>query len=63
MRGIEGRSDLFSLVAGVRLTESGEALPTFKISRGDPLGRSYAEEIARRHGISLSQILDMQKHD
>lgn len=63
LRGIDGRSDLFSLVAGVDLTDDGETLPTFKISRGDPLGRSYAEEIAKRHGISLSQILDMQKPD
>jgi hypothetical protein len=31
--------------------------PTFQILRGMPHGRGYAREIARRHGISLEQIL------
>ncbi len=59
-RTVNGRSDLFGLVAGVELTENGETRPTFKITPGAPLGRSYAQEIARLHGISLKQILAMQ---
>lgn len=57
---IEGPSTLFSLVAGVRFTnDSPDAapLPTFQITRGRPMGRGYAREIARRHGISLEQIM------
>lgn len=57
---IEGPSLLFSLVAGVRFTDDSPdaaALPTFQITRGRPMGRGYAREIARRHGISLEQIM------
>ncbi len=54
---VEGASRLCSLVAGVELDESGAAHPTYRITRGLPQGRSYAQEIARRHGISLAQIL------
>ncbi len=54
---VQGESALFSLVAGVRLNDAGEAQPTFRIERGAPHGRGYAREIARRHGISLEQIL------
>jgi DNA mismatch repair protein MutS len=54
---VDGDSALFSLVAGVRLNADGEAQPTFQILRGMPHGRGYAREIARRHGISLEQIL------
>lgn len=57
-QGIDARSRLYSLVAGIRLTAEGVAQPTYQIQRGEPLGRSYAHEIARRHGISLTQILD-----
>jgi DNA mismatch repair protein MutS len=55
---ISGDSNIFSLVAGINVDQNGEPVRTFKISRGKPLGRSYAREIARRHGISLQQILD-----
>lgn len=55
---VSGPSGLFCLVAGIELHENGEAQPTFQITRGLPLGRSYAQEIARRFGISLEQILD-----
>jgi DNA mismatch repair ATPase MutS len=55
---IEGDSRLCSLVAGIAISDDGRPLPTFHITRGMPLGRSYAQEIARRHGISLEQILD-----
>ncbi len=54
---VEGASGLFSLIAAVKLSEDGETLRTFRIERGLPLGRSYAQEIARLHGISLEQIL------
>lgn len=57
---VAGESDFFSLVAGVRFDDAGQAVPTFQITRGLPLGRSYAEEIARRHGISLEQILALR---
>lgn len=52
-----GDSRIFSLVAVVRLTPEGEVERTFRIERGAPHGKSYAREIARRHGISLEQIL------
>jgi DNA mismatch repair protein MutS len=54
---VEPRSLLFSLVAGIKLDENGKPVPTYQITRGEPLGRSYAQEIARRHGISLAQIM------
>ncbi len=54
---VDGESDLFSLVAGVRLDADANGQPTFEIVRGAPQGRGYAREIARRHGISLAQIL------
>lgn len=57
---IAGPSGLCSLVAGIEISATGEALPTFHITRGLPLGRSYAQEIARRHGISLAQILALR---
>ncbi len=55
---VHGTSNLFSLVAGIELKDDGTAIPTYQITRGEPLGRSYAQEIARRHGISLAQILE-----
>jgi DNA mismatch repair ATPase MutS len=54
---VPGDSKLISLVAGVRLTEDGHALPTFQITRGQPLQSGYAQEIARQHGITLAQII------
>jgi dsDNA-specific endonuclease/ATPase MutS2 len=48
---------LFSLIASVRIADDGQVQPTFEIKKGLPLGRSYAQEIARRHGINLEQIL------
>jgi DNA mismatch repair protein MutS len=54
---VSGDSRIFSLIAAVRLTPEGEAERTFRIERGAPHGKSYAREIARRHGISLEQIL------
>ncbi len=54
---VEGDSRVISLVAGVQETPDNRVAPTFKITSGAPLGSSYAREIARRHGISLDQIL------
>ncbi len=54
---VEGSSRIFSLIATVQLDIEGQTLRTFRIERGLPLGRSYAQEIARLHGISLEQIL------
>jgi DNA mismatch repair protein MutS len=54
---VPGESRLYSLVAGVEKREDGSFAPTHRITRGVPLGRSYAQEIARQHGISLDQIL------
>ncbi len=59
---ISGDSTLFSLVAGIRVTDD-HAVPTFEIARGQPLGRSYAHEIARRYGISLEQILQARSNN
>jgi DNA mismatch repair ATPase MutS len=56
-RDVEGTSRLFCLTAAVRQNEQGQTVRTFRIERGLPHGRSYAEEIARLHGISLEQIL------
>lgn len=59
-QAVSGTSSLMSLVAGVTQNEDGRALPTFRIARGEPLGSGYAREIARRHGISLEQILEIR---
>lgn len=49
-----------SLVAGVRPSEDHDGRAdlgrTYCITPGPPQGKSYAEEIARRHGISLEQL-------
>jgi DNA mismatch repair ATPase MutS len=58
---VDGSSSLFSLVAGIELLADGTAIPTYQITRRQPLGRSYAQEIARRHGISLEQILERRQ--
>jgi DNA mismatch repair protein MutS len=54
---VNAKSNVFSLVAGVRITEENAAAPTYEIRRGSPLGKSYAEEIAKRYGISLEQLM------
>ncbi len=60
-RAVEGESRLVSLVAGVDLDAAGEATPTYRIAPGLPHARSYAQEIARRHGIRLDQLLAMKR--
>lgn len=57
---IAGESAFFSLVAGIEFDEDMQGQPTYRITPGKPLSRSYAQEIARRHGIKLDQILDIQ---
>lgn len=54
------KSTLYSLVAGIHLTDDGHVSATYAIQRGKPLGRSYAQEIARRYGISFDQIMAAQ---
>lgn len=52
-----GESTVFSLVTGVTIGDSNEAVKrTFKVQPGPPLGTSYAKEIAVQHGISYEQI-------
>lgn len=62
-----GEPPTVSLVAGIRAPaehdqgdadrhEEGDLRRTYRIEPGPPQGKSYAEEIARRHGISLSQL-------
>ncbi len=51
------RSRPFSLTAGVRRPESGAAVPTYKVTPGQPPGRSYAQEIAHRYGIERDQLI------
>lgn len=59
-----GDSRVFSLVAGVTPSQDGEAVRTYKIQPGPPLGTSYAREIAVKHGISYEQIAEtLQKRD
>jgi DNA mismatch repair ATPase MutS len=52
-----GDCRLISLVAAVEQTAEGRLLPTFRIVPGLPLKAGYAQEIARKHGISLEQLL------
>lgn len=54
---VTGTSAVFCLIAAVQLNGDGQAVRTYRIERGRPFGRSYAQEIARQHGISLEQIL------
>ncbi len=60
-KSVEGDCRLFSLVAGVVVDANGEATPTYQITRGQPHVRSYAQEIARKLGISLDQILQARR--
>lgn len=53
----EGDSRLISLVAGVQQTGDDRTLPTFQIAPGRPLQSGYAQEIARKYGITLAQLL------
>lgn len=60
---VAGDSRLYSLVAGITQDAGAGGKPTFRIERGPPLGRSYAQEIARHHGIELDQILALVGRD
>jgi DNA mismatch repair ATPase MutS len=58
---VAGTSAVFSLIATVYQNGDGQTTRTFHIERGLPFGRSYAQEIARQHGISLEQILKARR--
>ena len=60
---VDAHSRLYSLVAGIETNADGQPRPTYRITRRGPLGRSYAQEIARRYGISLQQILANNQSD
>ena len=59
----DGDSLLLSLVASRMDSESDSAdgwvQRSYKIVPGRPLGRSYANELARRYGVSYEQLLDL----
>jgi DNA mismatch repair ATPase MutS len=62
-----GESAVVSMVAGIQMPDAGdpsageptaaEAKRTFRIEPAPPAGRSFARDVARRHGISL-QLLE-----
>jgi len=60
---VDGTSRVISMVSLVEMEEqeNGEvyAKRTFKIVPGEPMGQSYAREIAVRYGISFRQLTDM----
>ena len=47
----QGKSKVVSLVAGIK-----NGKRTFEIVEGSPDGNSYADDIARKYGLSFSQI-------
>jgi len=56
-----GASTVVSIVAGAESTPpgsaNGEARRTYRIEPGPPAGRSFAKDIADRHGISFEKLL------
>jgi DNA mismatch repair ATPase MutS len=53
---IEGESSVLSVVAGSE-PHNGEVKRTYRIQPGPPVGRSFARDIADRHGISFEKLL------
>lgn len=53
---IKGNSKVVSLVTGV---EDGKR--SYKIYKGEPLGKSYAKDIAEKYGMSFEQITSLRK--
>jgi DNA mismatch repair protein MutS len=51
---INGESKVVSLVTGIV-----EGKRSYKIYKGDPHGRSYAKDIAFKHGISFEQLAEI----
>lgn len=49
---VEGNSKVVCLVTGI---ENGRR--SYKIYRGEPLGKSYARDIAEKYGVSFEQII------
>lgn len=60
-QSVEGRADVVSLIAEVRVADSGEVQPTYHLRPGLPQGISYARRIADQHGISLHKIEEALK--
>ncbi len=62
--GTEGDSQIVSLVASRIQTGDDGAQRSYKIAPGEPMGRSYAREIAAKYGISYDQlsVLLQQRH-
>lgn len=62
---VDGESCVISMISLVEIEESDDgeihAKRTFKIVPGEPMGKSYAQEIAVRYGISFRQLTDMLK--
>ena len=60
-RDTAGDSTVVSAVAGAESTPpgstNGEARRTYRIEIGPPAGRSFARDIANRHGISFEKLL------
>jgi DNA mismatch repair ATPase MutS len=54
---IEGESLVLSVVAGSE-PHNGEVKRTYRILPGPPVGRSFARDIADRHGISFEKLLE-----
>ncbi len=64
-RETAGDSVVVSVVAGAESTppgsNNGEARRTYRIEVGPPAGRSFARDIANRHGISFDKLLSTLK--
>jgi DNA mismatch repair ATPase MutS len=60
-RDTKGDSQIVSLVAS-RIDSGEESLQrSYKIAPGEPMGRSYAREIAAKYGISYDQLIALLK--
>lgn len=63
---IPGDSKVVSMVSGVDAEDlsnpdSNNAMRTYKIVQGPPLGKSYAKDIASRYGISFEKLVSTLK--
>jgi hypothetical protein len=54
-----GDSRVISLVASPIATGGDGGHRSYIVQPGPPLGRSYAQEIATRYGVSLEQLTDL----
>ena len=60
-REVDGSALLFCLVAGVEESAptNGSHTRTYRITRGEPSGTSYASDIARKSGIGYSDLVQL----